>query len=150
MSVAVGVVFEPPPSLTISILIETFHAATEHRLSFLLCHTSTIYNNTYTKLSTYCSSIANAYASLDISADQDFYAEFNIRAFAQPPDWSWEPCPGYYADENMVVGQGGGEEMVYLQNRLGRSKKEKERLTIMMNGQRKWLLTLAYSEITSS
>jgi formin-binding protein 1 len=117
------------------LLSETFHGGTEHRLSFLLSHSSTIYNNLYTKLSTQCSSIANAYSPLDIGSDQDLYAEFNIRAFTLPPDWSWDPCPGYYADEQMIVGQGGGEEVVYLQNRLGKSRKEKERLTIMMNGQ---------------
>jgi hypothetical protein len=97
-----------------------------------------MYGSTYTKLGTHCQSIDSAYKPLNIAKDQDFYAEFNIRSFSVPPDWTWEPCPGYYADDSIEFGQAGGEseELVYLQNRLAKSRKERERLTIVMNGQR--------------
>ncbi len=66
------------------------------------------------------------------------YADYNVRTFVPPPDWTWEPCPTYYADERMELGEPGqgGEEMTYLQNRLARSRAESEKLLVTMSTQR--------------
>ncbi|KAF7795164.1 hypothetical protein EIP86_006313 [Pleurotus ostreatoroseus] len=64
-------------------------------------------------------SVDEAFRALNPAQDQTLFIEHNVSHFAEPPDWSFEPCSTHYDTDDMSVEP---VPKVYLQNRLSKCK----------------------------
>ena len=85
----------------------------------ILQHASTLQSNHITTLQSRVTVSQQMLSRVDTTADQNLYVEYNVRPFATPGDWTWEPCAGYYDTGEMVVEPA---PKVFLQNKLQRSR----------------------------
>ncbi|KAJ7095722.1 hypothetical protein B0H15DRAFT_826828 [Mycena belliarum] len=78
--------------------------------------------------------VAAALAQVDPARDQDLFIEYNVRAFAAPGDWKFEPCVHHYDTEVMSVEPA---PKVFLQNKLSRSRAKLQELGPLIEGKRR-------------
>ncbi|KAF4590654.1 hypothetical protein EYR40_009250 [Pleurotus pulmonarius] len=75
-----------------------------------------------------------ALGSVDPAKDEDLFIEHNIRAFALPGDWVFEPCSIRYDTSDMSVEPG---PKVFLQNKLAKCRTKLQELDPLVESKRK-------------
>ncbi|KDQ25535.1 hypothetical protein PLEOSDRAFT_1078053 [Pleurotus ostreatus PC15] len=78
--------------------------------------------------------VESALGSVDPAQDEDLFIEHNIRAFALPGDWVFEPCSIRYDTPDMSVEPG---PKVFLQNKLAKCRTKLQELDPLVDSKRK-------------
>ncbi|KAF9499043.1 hypothetical protein BDN71DRAFT_1480868 [Pleurotus eryngii] len=78
--------------------------------------------------------VESALGSVNPAKDEDLFIEHNIRAFALPGDWVFEPCSIRYDTPDMSVEPG---PKVFLQNKLAKCRTKLQELDPLVDSKRK-------------
>jgi hypothetical protein len=62
----------------------------------LLQHAQSLHTSHISALQSRVSSVQSSISAVNIEEDKALFAEYNVRQFAEPQDWGWEPCVGFY------------------------------------------------------
>ncbi|KAL1760436.1 hypothetical protein FB107DRAFT_203028 [Schizophyllum commune] len=89
------------------------------RFSKILLHAQALESAHLDTLKGRVGAVEAAFNGVDTGADQQLFIEYNIRPFAAPPDFKFEPCTNYYDTDEMSVEE---QPKIYLQNKLVRSR----------------------------
>ena len=66
------------------------------RFSKILLHGQALESAHLDTLKGRVGAVEAAFNGVDAGADQQLFIEYNIRPFAAPPDFKFEPCTNYY------------------------------------------------------
>ncbi|TFK52285.1 hypothetical protein OE88DRAFT_1734304 [Heliocybe sulcata] len=72
-------------------------------------------------------------AKVDPKHDQDLFIDYNIRPFAPPADWTFEPCKSHYDTGDVSV---EAAPKVFLQNKLSKSRAKLQELAPLLETKR--------------
>ncbi|KZT27410.1 hypothetical protein NEOLEDRAFT_1240354 [Neolentinus lepideus HHB14362 ss-1] len=79
------------------------------------------------------SKVQDSLAKVDAKQDQDLFIDYNIRPFAPPADWTFEPCKSHYDTGDVSVESG---PKVFLQNKLSKSRAKLQELAPLLESKR--------------
>ncbi|KAF7298890.1 hypothetical protein MIND_00837000 [Mycena indigotica] len=78
--------------------------------------------------------VEKALGEVDPAKDQDIFIEHNLRPFAIPADWMFEPCAVHYDTDAISVEPA---PKVFLQNKLNRARMKLKELTPVLEAKRR-------------
>ncbi|KAH8994342.1 hypothetical protein EDB86DRAFT_3078196 [Lactarius hatsudake] len=100
----------------------------------VLQHAQALQLSHHDALKNQASVVGVALTEINPKKDQAVFIEHNLRPFASPTDWSFEPCASHYDTAEVNV-EGGAK--IFLQNKLQRSRAKLQELKPLLEEKRK-------------
>ncbi|KAH9168432.1 hypothetical protein EDB89DRAFT_2073863 [Lactarius sanguifluus] len=100
----------------------------------VLQHAQALQLSHHDALKNQASVVGVALTEINFKKDQAVFIEHNLRPFASPTDWSFEPCASHYDTAEVNV-EGGAK--IFLQNKLQRSRAKLQELKPLLEEKRK-------------
>lgn len=100
----------------------------------VLQHAQALQLSHHDALKNQASVVGVALAEINCKKDQAVFIEHNLRPFASPTDWSFEPCASHDDTADVIV-EGGAK--IFLQNKLQRSRAKLQELKPLLEEKRK-------------
>ncbi|KAH8989067.1 hypothetical protein EDB92DRAFT_1947619 [Lactarius akahatsu] len=100
----------------------------------VLQHAQALQLSHHDALKNQASVVGVALTEINSKKDQAVFIEHNLRHFASPTDWSFEPCASHHDTAEINV-EGGAK--IFLQNKLQRSRAKLQELKPLLEGKRK-------------
>ncbi|KJA24386.1 hypothetical protein HYPSUDRAFT_38820 [Hypholoma sublateritium FD-334 SS-4] len=113
--------------------LQVLHRRLMERFVKIVMHAQEIQLRHLTTLQGRISSAQEKFGEVNVPRDQDLFATYNIRVFAAPSDWNFEPSPIHYDTEAMNIEPA---PKVVMQNKLRRSREKLAELMPLIQDKR--------------